>query len=170
MTMMQSPDPSIVAALGRLAQTELSLRARLGHVLLALVASAMTILVVSLWLTEPALPRRTVAAFAVLTVIGPGWVAYSVWVLSARRVMLGRQRVVAGRLAVAFTATFATGCIVLTFTARAKFGWPAVAMSLTLLAVAAVLWRRAEGAHSRLLARRDQLERELTRDARRSSR
>ncbi|HEU5021184.1 MAG TPA: hypothetical protein VFT60_04815 [Bryobacteraceae bacterium] len=162
MTMMQSPDPSIVAALGQLARTELSLRARLGHVLLALVASAMTILVVSLWLTEPALPRRTAAAFAVLTVIGLGWAGYSLWVLSARRVMLARQRVVAGRLAVAFTAAFAAGCIVLNFTARLDAGWPAVAMSLTLLAVAAIVWRRAEAAHSSLLARRGRLERELS--------
>jgi energy-converting hydrogenase Eha subunit A len=164
--MIQPPDPSIVAGLGKLARTELSLRARLGHVLLAFIASAMTILVLSLWLTEPALPRRAAAAFAMLTVIGLGWVAYSIWVLRARRVMLARQRVVAGRLATAFTAAFAAGCIVLNFTARDRFGWPAVAMSLTLLAVAVAIWRRAEGAHARLLARRDKLERELTEGAR----
>jgi len=162
MTMIQPPDSFIVARLGQLARTELSLRARLGHVLLALIASAMTILVVSLWLTEPALPRRTATAFAILTVIGLGWVAYSVWVLGARRVMLARQRVVAGRLSVAFTGACAAGSIVLNFTAGARFGWPAVAMSFTLLAVALVLWRRAEAAHARLLARRDTLERELT--------
>lgn len=166
MNTIQSPDPSVVAGLGQLARTELSLRARLGHVLLALVASAMTILVVSLWLTEPVLPRRTIAAFAILTIIGLSWVAYSIWVLSARRVMLARQRVVAGRLAVTFTGVFAAGCIILNFTTKTNAGWPAAAMSLTLLAVAVGLWRRAEAAHARLLARRDKLERELIQRAR----
>jgi hypothetical protein len=166
MTSVQQPDASVVAALGHLARTELSLRARLGHVLLALVASAMTIVVVSLWLTEPALPTRTRAAFALLTIIGLGWVAYSVWVLSARRVMLARQRVVAGRLGVAFTGTFTAGCVLLALTSAPDAIWPALVMSLVQLAVALVLWRRAESAHAALLARREKLERELTRGAR----
>jgi hypothetical protein len=166
MTPIQPPDPSVVAGLGYLARTELSLRARLGHVLLALVASAMTIVVASLWLTEPALPTRTRAAFAMLTIIGLGWLAYSMWVLSTRRVMLARQRVVAGRLAVAFSGAFAAGCGLLASTTALDAVRPALAMSLVLLAVALVLWRRAEGAHARLLARRETLERELTRGAR----
>ncbi|MGE0460132.1 MAG: transmembrane transport protein [Vicinamibacterales bacterium] len=166
MTPIQPPDPSVVAGLGYLARTELSLRVRLGHVLLALVASAMTIVVASLWLTEPALPTRTGVAFALLTVIGLAWVAYSVWVLSARRVMLARQRVVAGRLAVAFTGAFTAGCLLLASTTAPDAAWPALVMSLALLAIALVLWRRAEAAHARLLARRETLERELTRGAR----
>ena len=166
MTTIQPLDPSIVASLGHLARTELSRSARLGHVLLALGASAMTIVVVSLWLTEPALPTRTRAAFAVSTIIGLAWVAYSVWVLSARRVMLARQRVVAGRLAVTFAGTFTAGCVLLALTSAPDAARPALVMSLVLLAVALVLWRRAEAAHARLLARRDALERELARGAR----
>ena len=166
MTAIHSPGPSAVAGLERLARTELSLRARLGLVLLALVASAMTAVVVSLWLTEPNLPRRTTTAFGMLTLVGFGWVAYSIWALRARRVMLARQRVVAGRLAVAFTGAFAAGCLVLAFTTAANAAWPASAMGIVLLAIALVLWRRAEAAHARLLARRETLERELTRRAR----
>jgi hypothetical protein len=166
MTPIQPPDPSIVAGLEHLSRTELSIGARLGHVLLALVALAMTIVVVSLWLTEPALPPRTTAAFAILAIIGLAWGAYSVWVLSARRVMLSRHRVVAGRLAVAFTGTFAAGCMLLALTTSPSAAWPALAMSLVLLAVALVLWRRATAAHATLLARREMLERELTRGAR----
>ena len=166
MTPIQQPDPSVMAGLGHLARTELSLRVRLGHVLLALVASAMTIVVVSLWLTEPALPTRTSVAFAMSTVIGLSWVTYSVWVLSARRVMLARQRVVAGRLAVAFTGMFAGGCMLLALTTSLKAAWPALVMSLVLLGVALALWRRAEATHARLLARRQTLERELARGAR----
>lgn len=166
MTAIHVPDPSVVESLERLARTELSLRARLGHVLLALVASAMTIVVVSLWLTEPALPPRTTAAFGLLTVIGLGWVAYSVWVLSARRVMLARQRLVAGRLAVAFTGAFAAGGALLATTTDVNAARPAFALSLVLLAVALVLWRRAAVAHARLLARRETLEQQLTRSPR----
>jgi hypothetical protein len=159
MTTLTLPDPSVIAGLERLARTELSRGARLGHVLLALVASAMTIVVVSLLLTEPALPARTVAAFGLLAVIGMGWLAYSVWVLRARRVMLARQRVVAGRLAVAFTGAFTAGCVVLAAAAAVPAAWPAAAMGGVLLAVAFVLWRRAGAAHAALLARRAALER-----------
>jgi hypothetical protein len=152
---------SVVADLQRLSRTELSRGGRVGHVLLALVASTMTIVVMSLWLTEPALPLRTQIAFAALTGINAGWTAFSLWVLRAKRVMLARHRQVAGRLAVVFAGIFTVGCLVLAFTADAAR--PALAMSLVLLAVAAVIWRRAEITHARLVTRRTQLEIELGR-------
>lgn len=161
MTAIHLPDPSVVAGLERLARAELSFTARLGHVLLALVASAMTIVVLALWMTEPVLPTRTTAAFLLLALIGSGWVAYSLWVLTAKRVMLARHRVVAGRLAVAFSGTFAAGCVALGLTSDVAATGPATAMSLGLLGIAVVLWRRAEAARARLLARRDALEREV---------
>jgi hypothetical protein len=144
MTANHLPEPALVAGLERLARTELSLGARLVHVALALVASAMTIVVVSLLLTEPALPLRTIVAFGLLGLIGVGWVAYSAWVLTARRVMLARQRVVAGRLAVVFCGTFTGGCVVLAFTTGAPAAWPAMAMSVVMLAHA--LAARRDGA------------------------
>jgi hypothetical protein len=154
---------SVVADLQRLSRTELSRGGRVGHVLLALVASTMTIVVMSLWLTEPALPLRTQIAFAALTGINAGWTAFSLWVLRAKRVMLARHRQVAGRLAVVFAGIFTVGCLVLAFTAEAAAARPALAMSLVLLAVAAVIWRRAEITHARLVTRRTQLEIELGR-------
>jgi hypothetical protein len=166
MTPVSPPDPGAVAALERLARTELSRGSRLGHVVLALVASTMTTVVVALWLTEPALPARTSAAFGLLTAIGLGWVAYSAWALRARRVALARQRVVAGRLAFAFTGVFAAGCLVLGLTTTIQAARPAMTMSLGLLVMALWLWRRAEAAHARLLARRETLERVLAGGAR----
>jgi hypothetical protein len=160
------PDPSLVARLERLARTELSLRARLAYVLLVLVASTMTIAIVSLWLTEPSLPARTHAAFAMLTVIGLAWTIYGAWVLRARRVMLARQRVMAGRLAVTFTGAFTLACVLLAATTSVAASWPAAAMGIVLLAVAIALWRRAEANYAALAARRDTLERELQRSAR----
>ena len=157
-----SPLPSsVVTGLQRLTRTELSRGARVGHVALALVASAMTIIVVSLWLTEPALPLRTQIAFATLIGIGVGWTAFAVWVLRTRRVMLARHRQVAGRLAVVFSSVFTVGCLVLALGTETDAAPSALAMSLGLLIVAVVVWRRAETAQARLLARRAQLEQQL---------
>jgi hypothetical protein len=159
-----SPLPSsIVTELQRLTRTELSRGARIGHVVLALVASAMTVIVVSLWLTEPALPLRTRIAFAALTGIGTGWTVFAVWVLSTRRVMLARHRQVAGRLAVLFSSVFTVVCLVLALAAETNAARPALGMSLGLLMIAAVVWRRAERAQAKLLVRRAQLEQELDR-------
>ena len=137
------------------------MRARVAHVLLALAASAMTIVVTSLWLTEPALPLRTKIAFATLTSIGLAWLAFSIWVLRSKRVLLARHRVVAGRLAVAFASVFVAGCLLIGFASPGRAVWPASAMGAAWLVIAIVLWRRAETAHAVLVARRSTLEREL---------
>jgi hypothetical protein len=163
MTPLAPPPPPAVADLGRLARTELSRGGRVGHVVLALVASLMTIVVVSLWLTEPALPLRTQIAFAALGGIGVAWVAFSLWVLRARRVMLAKHRQVAGRLAVLFSGVFAIGCGVLAAGKVTDAASPALAMGLVLLAIALVVWRRAETTHAKLVARRAALEQQLDR-------
>jgi hypothetical protein len=163
MTMTTTPPvpESMIADLERLARTELSTGARLGYVVLALVASAMTIVVSALWLTEPALPLRTRIAFAMLTGIGLGWLAFSIWVLRAKRTILARQRVVAGRLAVTFSGLFTAGCLVFATMTNTQTAWIASAMSLIWLMAALVLWRRAQTALTQLLVRRDLLERQL---------
>jgi MYXO-CTERM domain-containing protein len=79
--------------------------------------------------------------------------------------MFAHQRVVAGRLAVAFTAVFAAGCVILALTTATDAAWPAAAMGLVLLAGALAIWRRAETSRTALLARRDRLEQELGRTA-----
>jgi hypothetical protein len=101
-----------------------------------------------------------------LTMIGVAWMAYGTWVLRVRRVMLARQRVVAGRLAVTFTGAFTLACVLLAATTSVAASWPAAAMGLVLLIVAIALWRRAEAHYAALVARRDTLERELQRSAR----
>ncbi|HEU4689745.1 MAG TPA: hypothetical protein VFS23_15340 [Vicinamibacterales bacterium] len=163
MTAAPSFAPPDAARFARLARVELSLGARIGHVLLALAASALTIVVASLWLTEPALPVRTSVSFAVLAIIGLGWTIFSVWVLTARRVMFAHQRVVAGRLAVTFCAAFTAGCVMLGLTTAAEAASPAAAMGSVLLIVALVIWRRAETSRAALLARRERLEKEIAR-------
>ena len=53
-----------------LAGAELSLKSRLGYVALLLVSLGMTAVILSLWLTEPALPPRAQWAFGAMTLIG----------------------------------------------------------------------------------------------------
>jgi hypothetical protein len=165
MSAMPPLTPDLAADLRRLTRTELSMRARVAHVLLALAASVMTIVVTSLWLTEPALPRRTSIAFALLTGLGFGWLSFSIWVLKSKHVMLARHRVVAGRLAASFSSIFLAGCVVLGLASSIRAAWSASAMGGAMLIIALVLWRRAETARARLVARRDTLERELNRSA-----
>ena len=106
-----SPQMKSLHEVRQLADGELSLKARLGYVALLLVASGMTTVILSLWLTEAALPLRTQAAFGVMSLIGASWTAFSAWALATRRPLFARDRVIAGRMAVAFTALFLAGAI-----------------------------------------------------------
>ena len=94
-----------------LAQGELSVKARLGYVALLLAAAGMTAVIVSLWLTESALPVRTHLAFGVLSAIGLSWVALATWALTSRRILFARDRFIASRMAVTFTSVFAIGAV-----------------------------------------------------------
>lgn len=149
------------AHLPRLLDTELSRRSRLGYVALLLVSMAMTVVVVSLWLTEPALPVRTRVAFGAMTVIGLAWMVFAGWVLTTRRVLLGRDSVVAGRLAVTFTAVFVAGALLVGYSTGGKAPFAAAAAGVGLLGVAVALLVRARRRVAGLMARRDALERDL---------
>lgn len=150
-----------IAAVRQVVDTELSVPSRLGHVALLLAAVGMTVIVVSLWLTEPALPLRTHMAFGVMTGIGLSWSAFAIWVLTSRRVLFARQRIVAGRMAVAFASAFTTGALVTAATTGAAAALAAATTGGVMVAVAIVILRRAHRASARLVARRDALEREL---------
>lgn len=160
MTSTETPIPP-AADLRGLLDAELSLRSRLGYVALLLTSAAMTAVVTSLWLTEPVLPGRTAVAFAVMTLIGLSWMAFSGWVLTRRRPILGRDRVVAGRLAVTFTSVFVVGALAAGYVSGGAAPYAALVMGLVLLAVAGVALVRARRNVARLTRRRDALEREL---------
>ena len=161
-TGMQMPSPN----LERLLDNELSVPARAGYVALLLAALAMTIVVSSLWLTEPALPGRTRLAFALMTAIGASWVAFAGRVLTTRRVLLATHRLMASRMAVTFSAIFTSVALALGLVDREPAAYAAAAMGVALLAVAVALLVRARRAFAQLTARRDALERELGRPRR----
>lgn len=149
------------AAVRQLADTELSVPSRLGHVALLLAALGMTAVVMSLWLTEPALPLRTHVAFGVMTAIGVSWSAFAIWVLTSRRVLFARQRIVAGRMAVTFAAAFTTGALVTAAATGAAAALAAAGTGIVMVTVAIIILRRAHLASARLMARRDALEQQL---------
>ncbi len=155
--------PQISAAeMQRFLAAELSLRARLILTALLLVALAMAAAVGSLLLSEPSLPLRTQVAFTVIVVIGLSWVAYASWVLTRRRVLLAGHRVVAARMAVAWSATFVAGALAVGWwgpPARAPFA--AAVLGLVMFACALFLLARARRRFAELLERRRHLERQL---------
>ncbi|MEO8673676.1 MAG: hypothetical protein ABI411_20370 [Tahibacter sp.] len=150
-----------IAAMQRLAETQLSTGSRLAYVGLLLFASTMLAVVVSLWMTEPNLPARTQIAFALMSGIGIAWMGFAIWVLRHRRVMLAGHRQVAGRMAVFFTGLFVLGAGITAVLSRAPASIAALLAGLVMLGVAIAILRSASHQQSRLHARRDQLQREL---------
>lgn len=155
------PPAASVASAHALVDAELSTTARFGHGALLLFATAMTIAIGSLWATEPSLPLRTHVAFGVMVLIGLSWAAYATWVLTTRRVLLGRHRVVAGRMAVTFTSTFIAGSLLVAVTTGHPAGYAAAGLGAGMLAVAAWLLVRARRQMVRLVARRAEIQRTM---------
>ncbi len=138
----------------QLSRGELSLEARLGYVALLLFSSAMTVVIVSLWLTEPFLPARTQVAFGAMSMIGLSWLAFSLWVLSTRRPLFARDRVIAGRMAVAFTALFLAGAGAAVWVSNSAAAYGALITGGAMLLAALVVWSRARRRFEQLSARR----------------
>ena len=147
----------------KLARGELSVKARLGYVALLLVSSAMTVGLVSLWLTEAFLPLRTHLAFGAMVLIGTAWAALSIWALTTRRVLFARDRVIAGRMSVAFTALFLAGAIVAVLVSGKAAAFGAAATGAVMFVIALRVLSGARRRFVELAARRDALERELAR-------
>ena len=145
-----------------LLDAQLSTGARLGHVALLLAALTMLIVAGSLWLSEPGLPARTRAAFALIMGVAGAWCAYALWVLTSRRPLLAAHRVVAGRMAVAFSAIFVAGAGALGYVTDSRAPYAAAALGLAMLGAAAAILVRARRVHAALVARRAALERELS--------
>jgi len=156
-----SPADAVPAALRDLLERELTPGARWAHVALLLLAAGASVALASLWMTEPALPARTQAAFAVLLAINLGWCGYAQWALRYRRVLYARHRLLAARLALAFCAVYSLGAFALAAFAGVAAGWPAGALGLVMSAAAMAMHVRADRYYAGLQRRREALERAL---------
>jgi hypothetical protein len=157
----QTPPSMMTDDLRRLTALELSWPARLRYVALLLGASSMTAVVAALLVTEPALPARTTIALATLVAIGLGWMGFAAWVLTHRRIMLGRQRVVAGRLAVGANSVFVIGALLVGGATGQPSAFAAAGLGVLMLAAAVVMLLRANATFRRLSSRREELARQL---------
>ncbi len=159
--MTTKPQTESLEKIRRLAEGELSMKSRIGYVALLLAAAIMSAVVLSLWATEPSLPARTQAAFAVMSVIGCAWVGFALWVLNARRPLFARDEVIAGTMAVAFTGVFVAGAVAAVVMSGAAAAWGALFTGAGMLTVA--VWRlvSAQRRFARLAVRRAELERAL---------
>ena len=162
-TLAESSYPTAAPALQRLTDAELSLRSRLGYVALLLAALMMTGVISALWLTEPELPARTHLAFAAMIVIGSSWVVFALWVLTHRRVLLATHRIVAGRMAVTFTALFVLGSLAAGYRTGGPAAYAAAVLGLVMLAGAVTMLILAHRKFRRLTELRMALERAVGR-------
>lgn len=155
------PQTGSLEDIRRLSRGELSLKSRIAYVALLLAAAGMTVVVLSLWLTEPGLPARTRAAFAVMSVIGGAWTGFALWALRARRPLFAKDEVIAGTMAVVFTGVFVAGALAALVASGAPAALGALVTGSAMLAAA--VWRlvQAQRRFASLAARRAELERGL---------
>lgn len=107
---MPAPRPSAGELRQRLA-SELALPSLIGYTALLLAGLAAAAVTGSLLATEPGLPARTQAAFAVITGAGFAWAAFAAWVLARRRVLFASHRVIAALMGLAFSGLFTAGAL-----------------------------------------------------------
>ena len=156
-----TPPATLADDLRQLTALELSLPSRLRYVALLLAASAMSAIVIALLVMEPRLPLRTSIALGVMAVIGVSWMIFAAWVLTRKRVLLGRHRIVGGRLAVAFSTVFVIGAVAVGWTTSNASPYAAAAMGAVMLSVAVTMLARAKRQYAQLSKRRDELQRLL---------
>lgn len=142
----------------RYVRDEASMKRRILYALLLFFDAGMVVLITALWTTESSLPLRTHLAFAGMLAIGLVWLALFGWVLTRHRPLFALDRVIAGRLGLAFTSLFLVWGWIIT---SQRGGWSAVLtvtlVGGTLVAVAAAVLARATRTRGALLHRRDEL-------------
>lgn len=142
---------------------ELALPSRVGYTALLLAGSAAATVAAALLLTEPGLPARTRIAFVIMVIIGLTWAGFALWVLARRRVLFATHRVIATRMAVAFTALFTAGALLAVFDREAgPAGLFAAIVGAAMMGVALLLHVGARQRVRELNARRKELEREIS--------
>ncbi|MCC5034691.1 transmembrane transport protein [Streptomyces sp. WAC 00631] len=161
---MSEPNPAaqggVAGELERALAAEVSLGSRIRHLAVGLAGGCGAALIAVLWATEPhPLPLRTRAAFAGLIAIGLAWAAFAGWVLSRRRPLFARDRVLAARLALVAAAVTGVAGTALAAVRATTAGVLVTALAGVLLVAAAGLALvRARSRRRELLALRSALQ------------
>ncbi len=146
---------------------ELALPSRIGYTALLLAGLAVAAVTGSLLATEPELPARTQAAFAVIVGAGLAWAAFAVWVLARRRVLFASHRVIAASIAVTFTALFTASALSVWLAGSREPGaLAATIVGMTMLTAAVAVLVGARRRVRELTDRKREIERLLAGEAR----
>jgi hypothetical protein len=164
---MPAPRPS-VDELRRLLAAEVALPSRIGYTALLIAGLAVATAIGSLLATEPDLPARTEAVFAVIVGVGLAWAGFAAWVLARRRVLFASHRVIAARMGVTFSALFTAGAagVWLGGAYQQSGALAAAAVGAAMLAAAVLVLLRARRRVLEITARKGEIERLLEREAR----
>ncbi|MFF3402223.1 transmembrane transport protein [Streptomyces sp. NPDC002659] len=151
--------------LERVLAAEVSLGSRMRHVAVGLAGGCAAVLIAVLWATEPhPLPARTQAAFAGLIAVGLAWAAFACWVLSRRRPLFARDRVLGARLSLVVTVvTGVAGTALAAARATAAEALATALAGAALVAAAGLVLVRARSRRRELLRLRDALRQEAPR-------
>lgn len=157
---MKNPDTlvSFQQELRSITERALSPRSRYLHVLLLLLSTTMGLLCISLLLTEPRLPMRAQVSFVVMSGIAVAWIVYAIWVLRNRRTLMAGQRIVAGRMAVAFSGIFLVASAGMLIVVGKPLHIVVAIMASGMLLAAIAILIRAHRHAAKLLSRRRELE------------
>ncbi len=139
-------------------EAPLSLRKRVGYLILAMAGLTASALIGLLWATEPGLPPRTAVAFAVLVTIGLCWAAFGAWAVTRRTPLFAWDRVIAGWLGVGAWLAFTVGALIITIL-RHELEPSLVGIVLTLGVLASVNLQAARRARAALVRRKTELTR-----------
>lgn len=152
---------NLEAAMIRTNTNALSWQQRARYLALLLGSIAVGIVLIALLATEPDLPAHTFAAFSGMALMAAGWVALATWVLTRRRPLYSRDRVVAGRMAVSFSGLFTAGASVVAVVGGG--GAAVLAGGLGLLMTLAAIWLLVKARHRvrDLEAQRHELARQI---------
>ena len=165
-TIVPPPRPA-VADVQRFAASQLSVRSRVGYTVLLAASTTIAVAIASVWATEPALPMRTHIAFALIVGLALTWVVFAAWVLTRRRALLGRDRILSSTIGLVFSAVATAGMLSVGYWGGA--GRPAylgAVVNGVLCAGATMLLVRARREVDALSRRRAELERQLRPDVR----
>ncbi|MCJ1678600.1 transmembrane transport protein [Streptomyces sp. APSN-46.1] len=145
--------------LERALAAEVSLRSRMRYVAVGLAGGCAAVLIAVLWATEPQpLPARAQAVFSGLIAVGLAWAAFAGWVLSRRRPLYARDRVLGARIALAVTTvTGIAGTALAVARGTTAAALATALVGIVLIATAGLLLARAQSRRRELLRLRDAL-------------
>jgi hypothetical protein len=140
-----------------LVRGQLSGRSKILHAALLVAATAMAIVVTSIWITEPVLPVRTHVAFAGLVLIALGWITHAIWVLTHTAILLVPHQAQAARLSMASSVVFFVGCLLAWLLVGNQASLLATVSAAVMTGVSVLNYQRAVSRFRTLTRRRDEL-------------